>query len=162
VQASGIQIADMAGPDGTDLVTGVERFQFSDLNLAIDLGPGQPAGSTVRVIGAAFDAPAIAQHPDWVGIGLSLFDSGMSMLQVCALVIGVMGFPSNDAFVNTVYENVVGSLPSATAHDYYVGLLQGGGGTMTQAQLLELAANTDPNALNIDLVGLQHTGVAFA
>ena len=42
-----------------------------------------------------------------------------------------------------------------------VGLLQGSGGTMTQADLLVLAANADINAQNINLVGLQQNGVEF-
>jgi serralysin len=80
---------------------------------------------------------------------------------VCQLVIGVMGNPSNEAFVNTVYQNVVGVPPSAEVRDFYVGLLQGSGGTMTQADLLQLAANDDANAVHINLVGLQETGVEF-
>ncbi len=55
----------------------------------------------------------------------------------------------------------MGVLPSATERDYYVGLLQGSGGSMTQAALLVLAANADVNAVNINLVGLQQSGVEF-
>ncbi len=159
------------GPNGPTMVTSsasaadtlasVERLIFADKRLAFDLGADQSAGNTVRVIGAAFDAPSIQQHPDWVGIGLNLFDSGMSMLAVCQLVIGVMGNPGNEAFVNTVYQNVIGSLPSVADRDHFVGLLQGSGGTMTQAELLVLAATIEPNAINIGLVGLQQTGVEF-
>ncbi len=151
----------VSGPDGSDTLTSIERFQFSDKGLAFDLGLNTAGGNTVRIIGAAFDAPTIQQHPDYVGIGLNLFDSGQSMLAVCQLVIGAMGNPTNVAFVNTVYQNVVGVLPSAAERDYYVGLLQGSGGTMTQAELLILAANADVNAQNINLVGLQTTGVEF-
>ena len=125
-----------------------------------DLGDGEPAGNTVRIIGAAFDAPMIQQHPDWVGIGLDLFDGGQSMLQVCGLVAQVMGM-SNSVFVTAVYTNVVGSAPDTVTRDAFVSLLQGSGGQMTQGQLLELAANTDLNAVNIDLVGLQQSGVEF-
>ena len=128
--------------------------------MALDLGLGEAAGNTVRIIGAAFDAPAIQQHPDWVGTGLSFFDSGMSTLAVSELVVPILGL-SNTAFVNTVYQNVVGMVPAAAERDFYVGLLVGGGGTMTQAQLLELAANADINAVNINLVGLQQSGVEF-
>ena len=85
----------------------------------------------------------------------------MSMLQVCQLVIGVMGNPGNEAFVNTVYQNVVGVPPSAAERDSYVALLQGSGGTMTQADLLQLAADADANAVHINLVGLQQSGVEF-
>jgi len=63
--------------------------------------------------------------------------------------------------VNTVYKNVVGALPSDAVRDSFVGLLQGSGGTMTQAQLLELAANAGANATNINLVGLQQSGAEF-
>jgi serralysin len=151
----------VSGMDGTDTVFYVERLRFSDTKVALDLGSGEAAANTVRVIGAAFDSPAIAQHPDWVGIGLGLFDGGLTMLHVCQLVTGVMGNPTNEAFVTAVYENVVGAPPSAGARDFYVGLLQGSGGTMSQAELLVLAANAAENAQNIDLVGLQTTGVEF-
>ena len=153
----------VSGPDGTDTLTGIERVQFSgtEQHLALDLGPGEAAANTVRIIGAAFDGPAIEQHPDWVGIGLNLFDSGLSMLQVCQLVIGSLGNLTNETFVNAVYQNVVGVPPSPGERDFYVGLLQGSGGPMTQAQLLELAANAPANEVNIDLVGLQASGVEF-
>ena len=63
--------------------------------------------------------------------------------------------------MNTVYRNVVGVLPSPEERDFYVGLLQGSGGTMTQAELLVLAANSAENEANITLVGMQQTGVEF-
>lgn len=156
--ASGLSIS---GPDGNDTLSNIERLQFADKNVAIDLAAGQAANNTVRIIGAAFDAPAIQQHPDYVGIGLSLFDSGQSMLEVSQLAIGVMGNLTNEVFVDTVYQNVVGVAPSPEEHDFYVGLLEGNGGSLTQAQLLELAANTEVNATHIDLVGLQENGVEF-
>jgi len=42
-----------------------------------------------------------------VGTGLERFDSGRSVLAVHELVIGAMGSPTNRAFVNTVYQNLV-------------------------------------------------------
>ena len=151
----------VAGPDGVDTLSNIERLQFSDKKVALDLGLGEAAGNTVRIIGAAFDAPAIQQRPDWVGTGLSFFDSGMSMLAVSERVVPILGL-GNTAFVNTVYQNVVGVAPSAADRDYFVGLLVGSsGGTMSQAELLVLAANADPNAVNINLVGLQQSGVEF-
>ena len=151
----------VSGPDGNDTLSGIERLQFADKNIAIDLNAGQAASNTVRIIGAAFDAPTIQDHPDYVSIGLNLFDSGQSMLQVAQLVIGVLGNPSNGGFVDEVFQNVVGVAPSSTEHDFYVGLLQGSGGSFTQAELLVIAANSDVNATNIDLVGLQQSGVVF-
>jgi serralysin len=71
------------------------------------------------------------------------------------------GSRSNEAFVNTVYGNVVGNAPSDATRDFFVGLLQGSGGTMTQAELLALAADQPLNEGNISLVGLQQNGVEF-
>lgn len=151
----------VSGPDGTDTLSNIERLQFADEDLAFDLGAGEAAGNTVRIIGAALGKENIAAQPDWVGIGLDLFDSGMSLPEVCQLVIGVLGNPSNEAFVATVYENVVGAPPAPAELAFYVGLLQGSGGTMTQAQLLEIAVNSPLTAESIDLAGLQQSGVEF-
>ncbi|MBI4203861.1 MAG: hypothetical protein HY527_02435 [Betaproteobacteria bacterium] len=152
--------ANVTGPEGSDVLSGIERLQFADKGVAFDLGAGQAAGNTVRIIGAAMDAPAIQQHPDWVAIGLDLFDSGMSLQAVCELVIPLLAL-SNTDFVTSVYTNVVGAAPSAAERDYFVVWLQGSGGSMTQAQLLEYAANHPLNETNINLVGLQQTGVEF-
>ena len=82
-------------------------------------------------------------------------------------LVGLMGTGNlrlqsgNVDFVNTVYRNVVGVLPTPQERDFYVSLLQGSGGTMTQADLLVLAANSAQNEVNIDLVGMQQTGVEF-
>jgi hypothetical protein len=64
--------------------------------------------------------------------------------------------------VTTLYTNVVGDVPNAATVDSFAGLLQGSGGTMSQGQLLELAATVELNALSIDLAGLQQSGVEFA
>lgn len=111
--------------------------------------------------------PHRPRAPEFVGIGISLFEGGTSMLEVCQLALGtnlcrsLAGSTSNIDFVNTVYKNIVGVLPSNAVRDFYVGLLQGSGGTMTQAELLVLAANANVNATNINLVGLQQSGVEF-
>ena len=63
--------------------------------------------------------------------------------------------------MNTVYRNVVGNAPSDAERDFYVGLLQGSDSTMTQADLLAVAANAPVNEGNISLVGLQQSGVEF-
>jgi len=133
------------------------------MNLAFDLAPGQAAGKSVRIIGAAFDANSII--PQYVGIGLQLFGSGRTMLQVCQLAVDTPLFLSpagshgNADFVNLVCRNVVGFLPSPADLDHYVGLLQGSGGSMTRAELLALSANAGINETNINLVSFIQNGV---
>lgn len=138
----------------------IERLRFSDRSFAMDLSPGEAAANTVRIIGAAFDAPAIAQHPDWVGIGLNFFDSGQTFAQVCDLVAGILAL-TDGTFVDTLYANVVGSAPDAGTHAALLRLLHSGGGPMSQGDLLQFAATHPLNDINIDLVGLQISGVAF-
>lgn len=157
---------NVTGPEGNDTLIDVERFDFSDKNLAFDLAQGEAAGNSVRLIGAAFDTHNII--PEYVAIGLQLFDSGQSMLQVSELVINtplfisLAGSSSDVDFVNLVYQNVVGEQPSPSERDFYVGLLQGSGGSMTQAELLVLAANSAVNESNINLVGLMQNGVEYS
>lgn len=157
-----ISKSTVTGSYGNDSLISIERLQFSDKNLALDLDAGQAANNTVRIIGAAFGSFAIQEHPEYVTIGLNLFDSGQSMAQATQLAVDAMGGLSNADFVDTIYSNVVNTSPSTLDHDYYVGLLQGNGGSFTQAQLLEFAAMTDLNATAIDLVGLQQTGVEYS
>ncbi|MBH9579396.1 DUF4214 domain-containing protein [Inhella proteolytica] len=152
--ATGFMVLDS---DSSADYTGIERFQFPDKKLAFDLALDEAAGNTVRVIGAAFDAAAIRAHPDWVGIGLGLFDSGQSLAQVCMMVAQLLNLNASD-FVSTLYRNVVGAEPDAATLAGYVAQLQGG---MTQGQLLELAASVSLNETNINLVGLLDTGVLF-
>jgi serralysin len=153
------------GAQGTDMLEGVERVRFNDRSVALDLNMSEAAGDTVRIIGAAFDTPFL--NPELVGIGIGLFDGGFSALQICELAIAdglflnLAGSHSNVDFVNTVYRNVVGVLPTTMVRDSFVNMLQGSGGTMTQAELLMLAAYTPENAANINLVGLQQSGVDF-
>ncbi|SDH53298.1 DUF4214 domain-containing protein [Nitrosomonas sp. Nm132] len=157
---------NVSGPDGNDDLYNIERGHFLDKNLAADLAQGQAAGNTVRLIGAAFDANNII--PEYVAIGLQLFDSGQSMLQASQMVvntplfISLAGSSSNVDFVNFVYQNVVGEQPSSAVRDSYVEMLQGSGGTMTQAELLILAANSSVNEANINLVGLYQSGVEYS
>ena len=148
----------------TDMLAGVERLQFADRKVALDLAPDESAGKAVRLIGAAFGADHI---PQYISAGITLFDSGLSVLSVAdraldtPLYLSLAASDSNVSFVETVYRNIVGQPPSLPERDYYVGLLQGSGGTMTQAELLAAAAQLPSNALNIDLVGLQQSGIEY-
>lgn len=161
--ASGYTVADQTGAEGTDSLAGIERLQFSDRKLALDLDGA--AGNAAKVLGAAYGKAYLT--PEFVGTAIGLFDNGMTMQQVCQLAIHtdlflqLAGSHGNVDFVNLVYRNVVGSAPSDADRDYYVGLLQGGGG-MSQADLLAAAANCVPNQTNIDLVGLQQSGIEYA
>jgi len=159
--STGYTVADLTGTEGTDTLANIERLQFSDKKVAIDLSGTGHAAETVEVLGAAFGKGLIS-NTTVMATGLSVFDGGMSFHDVCAAVVGLMGTSSNADFVTAVYHNLTGAQPSPAVRDAFVAYLQGSGGTMSQADFLVVAATSEVNVNNIDLVGLQQTGVEYA
>jgi hypothetical protein len=114
-----------------------------------------------KILGAVFGAGTVAR-PDFVGIGLSLLDSGQynaTTLMGYALQEALGPNASPQAVVDLLYRNVVGVLPDAQTQKWYVDLIVNG--SYTAATLGDMAANTDINQANIQLMGLQQTGLAF-
>jgi Ca2+-binding RTX toxin-like protein len=143
--------------DGTDIVD-VERLQFADINLALDLEGN--AGTVAKILGAVFGADSVGNE-GYAGIGLDLADGGMtyeSLMQLAldaALGVGA----SNADMVTLLYTNVVGFAPDEASLAYYTGLIESG--AFTQASLGVLAADTTFNQENIDLAGLAETGLEY-
>ncbi len=160
--ATGLTVADNTGADGSDTLSGVERLQFADGKLAFDLDGG--AGNTAEIIGAIFGKQYL-QTKEYIGIGISLFDSGQTMEQVAQLALNaglfqqLAGSSSNTDFVKFVYHNVAGVDPGASDLEYYMQLLDTG--VFTQASLAVAAAVTSLNTSNIGLTGLAQTGIEF-
>ena len=148
--------------DGSDTITHIERLQFSDQGVALDLDGN--AGQVARALGAVFGKAAVGNKP-LVGIGLQLLDGGMSYADFIALAVSTSAFEqlagdrSNTAFVNTLYRNVVGVAPDAASRDYFVALLESG--ALTQASFARLASDTAANAQQIGLAGLTNTGLGY-
>jgi hypothetical protein len=148
----------VAGPEGTDTLTDVERLKFSDLSLALDLAGN--AGITARLIGAVFGAGLVASR-DYVGIGLSLLDGGRTALEVAQLALDARlgGAATNADVVKLLYSHVVGIAPGQADLAYFTGLLDNR--VYTPASITLLAADTDLNAANIQLTGLQSSGLEY-
>ena len=139
---------------GTDALVGIERLQFSDTSLALDLDCH--AGQTAKLLGAVFGAASMA-HQQFVGIGLSFLDAGTSYEQLAGMAVGAAGKTSHTNVVNQLWTNLVGSAPSQAAP--IVALLDGG---MSVGALTVLAADLDLNTTNIGLVGLVQTGIEYS
>lgn len=69
------------------------------------------------------------------------------------------GGRSSTAFVNHVYKNVMGQLPSAGELSYFAGVLDRG--ELSQDALALLACQFELNTQSVDLVGLASTGIEF-
>ena len=147
------------GADGSDTLTNIERLQFSNTFLAIDLAGN--AGTTAKILGAVFGASSLS-NKQYVGIGLSYLDAGMSYQDLTQLALNARlgaGF-SNAAEVNLLYQNLVGVPPSAADLNFWTGTLSSG--QFSQASLAVMAADDNLNTTNINLVGLAQTGIEYS
>jgi len=152
---TGFTVTDQSGADGTDLLGGIERLQFSDARVALDLD-GR-AGQVVKILGAVFGAKAVGNR-EFVSIGLRLMDEGMAYDALAALAVAATGQSAPEDVVRLLWTNVVGSTPGAQDMQPFVDLLVQG---TSIGQLTVLAADTPLNAANIDLVGLAKTGIEY-
>ncbi len=151
-----------AGSEGRDLLSQVERVQFANAHVALDL-EGH-AGSTAQILRALFGKDFLA-NPAFVGIGLQLFDAGVPYADVVRLALGtelfaqLAGGRSHGAFVQHVYKNVIGVAPSAPDLATFTALLDQG--VYTQESLALLACQIEFNAQSVELIGLAASGLEF-
>ncbi|MES3001991.1 MAG: calcium-binding protein [Pseudomonadota bacterium] len=156
--ATGFQVDGTAAGEGTDSVTNIERLEFTDGKVALDLSGD--AGEVARILGAVFGREFVSNQA-FVGIGLTFADSGMSYQSLVQLALDARlgAGASNAAVVDLLFTNVVGAHPDAAAQANFVGLLENH--TFTQAGLGILAADFGVNLANINFVGLEQSGLAY-
>lgn len=137
------------------MASNIERLQFLDTNIAIDLNGN--AGATAKILGAVFGKDSLT-NKQYVGIGLSLLDAGMSTNTLSSLAVDAANLKTNDQIVSTLWKNVFGTTASSTDKAPYIKLLDDG---MSAGTLAWLAADTTYNKVNINLVGLAQTGIEY-
>ena len=114
-----------SGADGTDTLTNIERIQFSDMTVALDISG--IAGQAYRVYQAAFNrTPDNAGLKYWIG----LMDGGYALAGVASGFIASTEFktlygsnPTNELLVSKLYDNVLHRTPDEGGYNYWVGLL---------------------------------------
>lgn len=144
----------------------IERMHLSDAKLALDLAVHQAAGQAALLTSVALGKEAIADAAT-VGLVLGVLDSGISALQASDMIVRADWFQSGSngtdaGLVNLMLRNVLGEAPTTAQQDAYLGLLQGHGGDMSQAELFAYITLSDLNQQQIGLAGLQQTGLEFA
>jgi hypothetical protein len=141
--------------EGIDALKNVERLHFSDSALAFDLDGS--AGKVAKLIGAVFGAISVA-NKNYVGIGLSYFDGGLSYEGLADLAINAAGVRTAEQVVSLLWTNIVGLLPTADQARPYIDMLNSG---TSIGKLGVLAADSLLNEANVDLVGLNSRGILF-
>lgn len=82
----------------------------------------------------------------------------MSYSNLAGLAVNAAGLKTNDQIVYTLWNNVVGTIATATDKAPFIDLLAHG---MSVGDLAKLAADTSLNTTNINLVGLAATGIEY-
>lgn len=108
-----------------DTLTGIERVNFLDLNVALDTTG--IAGQAYRIYKAAFDRDPMDGDTGGLGYWIAQMDGGMDMVEVAARFIDSAEFrslygqnPTNGEFLNKVYLNVLDRLPDAGGYSWWL------------------------------------------
>lgn len=156
-------VSEPTGSDDTDYLSNIERLQFSNGKVALDVESGN-AGEAAKLIGALL-GPTFVKDKVLAGIVINLLDQNYSSDAIATLGIAtplflnMAGSSSNTDFVKQVFTNVVGRAPTPSESSTYVNMLDAG---TSQSALAVMAAHTDLNAARINLVGLIQHGLDFA
>ena len=148
------------------LLQDIQRLQFTDKKIALDLKPTERGGQALELIGTL--APDLIKNPAVVGGVLGVLDQGKSLLDAfqmtldLGLVTGLAGSASNAALAALVHRNVLGAEANAATIDTLVAYLDGRSANYSQAEFLTAIAGLEVNQTNIGLVGLQQTGIEYS
>ena len=154
-------VSEPTGSDDTDYLSNIERLQFSNGKLALDLDGN--AGDAARLIGTLL-GPSYVKDKALAGLVIGLLDQNYSSEAIASMglgtsmYLGLAGSGSNEAFVKHVFKNVVGRPPQEAELQTYVGMLSSG---TSQAALAVMAAETEFTAEKIGLTGLVLNGWEF-
>jgi hypothetical protein len=154
-------VSEPTGSDDTDYLSNIERLQFSNGKVALDLGGN--AGQAARLIGALL-GPSFIKDKALAGVVIGLIDQDYSIESIANLglntsfYLALAGSTKHEDFVNHVFRNVVGRPPEANEQKTYVDMLNAG---TSQAALAVMAAGTEFTASQIGLTGLTSHGWDF-
>jgi V8-like Glu-specific endopeptidase len=150
--------------DGVDVVTGVERLQFADGVLALDLGPPSDPQAAAGAAFRLYEA-ALTRMPDPEGMAFWLrqFDNGLSAVEAAGILtrspeFGARKAAAGDeaALVTAIYTDVLGRPPDADGLAFWLSALTADPQTGL-AQVLAGIANSPENHANV--VGAIGSGV---
>ena len=158
------RVSANAGTDGTDTLINMNRLRFSDVNVAIDMGLKESGGEVALLLGAVLGRTSLTDK-SLIGSLLSFFDVGNSMHDAANALVnaGIMdqlaGGTGTDAYVNMIYHNVTGLTATSSVTAELAPYVDRG--TFTKADFLAFVAELPENQTNVNLVGLQQTGLQF-
>jgi serralysin len=167
--AAGYTVQALTGLDGLDTLIGIERVEFSSSSVALDMGVDQPGGESALLLGATLGNSLMRAKLPLLGTGIGLFEQGYSFQQLSGAVMRLpiwdtlTGQPqaSNSDIAGYLLSTVIGHAPDAAVLNAAVAALDTETG-LAQGNFLASLAASATNQVQIDLAGLQQTGLEFA
>lgn len=153
--AAGYSVTQRSSKSGGDMLENMERVQFDDAAIALDVAGTGVAGQAYRLYRAAFD-----RTPDETGIGywIAVMDRGASLRAVASNFLSSTEFSAlygsktgNAAFVDTLYQNVLHRAPDATGRAFWIDTLLNG--TERAAVLADFSESAENTAAVAALIG---------
>jgi V8-like Glu-specific endopeptidase len=149
--------------EGVCTFAGMERIEFSDTMLAVDVDGA--AGKAYRVYKAAFARDPMAGDKAGLGYWINNIDKGMDMSEVAARFIDSNEFrslygqnPTNAEFLAKVYTNVLGRTPDQGGYSWWLNELNTNP-LKTKAKVLSDFAESQENKDSV--VTLIGTGIEY-
>lgn len=145
-------------------VRNVERLAFNDVKIALDLSTTQAAGQAALLIGAVMGRNTVLTNKELMGVGIGLFDQGLSMLDLSAAIMrlpiwtDLAGGNSNSQIATYLLTLVNGTAPSSAELNAAVASLTHD----AQGDFLAHLALSNANLAQVDLVGLVKQGMAYS
>ena len=166
VRIPGFYVRDtVSNRDDLDALAEVERLQFSDKSLALDVGATQNAGKAKLFTGAI--AHSLVNDAATLGTILHFIDNGysdltsLSKLAIDAGLISTLaGSSSNEALAGLVTTNLLGQA-NVVVEVMLLGYMNGTVASFSQEQFLGAVAALEINQQRVDLVGLAETGMEY-
>jgi hypothetical protein len=148
-------------PKVVDTLTNVERLQFTDTTIALDISKDQTAGSGYMLYKAAFN-----RTPDVGGLGfwINKMDGGMSYSDVAKNFVGSAEFktafggsnPSVNTLVTKLYNNVLARAPDAGGLAFWQEKLTTGWSTADVLGYFSTSAENVTNVTPLIANGIQY------
>jgi len=148
----GFTISDNTKTNNTLQINQVERLQFTDTTIALDIDANQIAGSGYMLYKAAFN-----RTPDVGGLGfwINKMDAGMSYSDVAKNFVNSAEFktafgganPTVNTLVTKLYNNVLNRTPDAGGLAFWQGKLNNEG--WTTADVLGFFSTSGENVTNV-------------
>lgn len=150
-------VTDLQGAGGVDRLRNIERVEFNNGKLALDLtGDARDAARLVGTLLGPEAAVGPLANKAIVGAVIGLFDRGDSLAQVAQLALGALGW-NTETLIRQVFVNALGRSATAEELTSLLGALQG----TPVAEVARLACDLGLVDAQIGLTGLADTGLSY-